>query len=259
MHRFHIPPERLASEVFLTGREWYHASKVLRLRRGDELTVLDGAGRALLCRIAEEAKEKFLLEVRSVKEFPRGPEIILFQALPKGKIIESIIQEATELGVARIVPLLTERVSSDPDDDRAAKKIEKWQAVAIEAMKQCGTAWLPQVEALVTPEKAIQNCAKRDLSFVASLESDSLPARQFFDSYQAPQGNAPQTVSVWIGPEGDFTPAEYKIIRLAGAQPITLGSLVLRVETAAICALSIINYELRCRAAKTSPNSSSIT
>jgi 16S rRNA (uracil1498-N3)-methyltransferase len=253
VHRFYVPPERLANEAALTGREWYHASKVLRLRRDDELIVLDGVGRELLCRIAGESKEKFLLEVRSTKQILRSHEVTLVQALPKGKIIESIIQKATELGVTRIVPLLSERVASDPDHERAAKKTEKWQAIAIEAMKQCGTAWLPMVEPLVTLEKAVKSGERHDLTFVASLEGYSLSARHFFDLYLAESNKTPQRISIWIGPEGDFTPAEYKEIRSTGAQPVTLGSLVLRVETAAVCALSIINYEMRCRTEKPGP------
>lgn len=249
MHRFYVPPQQLANQNALTGREWYHASKVLRLRRDDELTVLDGAGHELLCRISGEEKERFLLEIQSKRMVPRAHEITLFQALPKGKIIESIIQKATELGVTRIVPLLSERVASDPDHERAAKKVEKWQAVAIEAMKQCGTAWLPQIEPLVALERAVQKLEPQDLSFVASLENDSFLARHFFDSHHSRHGQNPRTISLWIGPEGDFTSEEYKKVRSTGIHPITLGSLILRVETAAVCAISIMNYEIQCRAA----------
>ena len=99
-------------------------------------------------------RDKIQLAVLETKTVPAPPcPITLLQAVPKGKIIESIIQKATELGVARIVPLLTERVVMDLDDKHAARKTEKWQQVAIEAIKQCGAAWLPRVEAPVTPKE----------------------------------------------------------------------------------------------------------
>src|SRR6185437_4024689 len=155
MHRFYLSPtEAKARPLTLAGREAHHALRVLRVRRGDEVTVLDGAGHEFRCTVDNFDRDKVQLAIAETKTIPALPcPITLLQAVPKGKIIESIIQKATELGVARIVPLLTERVVMDVDDKHAARKGEKWQQVAIEAIKQCGAAWLPRVEAPVTPKE----------------------------------------------------------------------------------------------------------
>jgi 16S rRNA (uracil1498-N3)-methyltransferase len=165
--------------------------------------------------------------------------------VPKGKIIESIIQKAVELGVRRIVPLLTKRVVTQLGGKDRANKRNKWQQVAIESIKQCGAAWLPKIEIPVTPAQFLTRKEKFDLSLVGSLQSDRRHPRECLGEFQAKHGRLPQSVGVWIGPEGDFTLDELKAIEAAGAQPISLGQLVLRVETAAIYCLSILNYELQ--------------
>jgi 16S rRNA (uracil1498-N3)-methyltransferase len=111
----------------------------------------------------------------------------------------------------------------------------------VEAIKQCGQRWLPQVEPPITLPAWLARGEKFDLTLVASLQNDSLHLRAHFP----PGARQPRTVCVWIGPEGDFAPEEMEAIKGAGARPITLGPLVLRSETAAVCALSILNYELQ--------------
>ena len=164
--------------------------------------------------------------------------------MPKGKLIESIIQKATELGASRIVPLLSERVVTHLRG-KQTRKTDKWQLVAIEAIKQCGSAWLPKVEPLVTPVQFLVRQEKFDLALIASLQSGARHPREYFRDFLAQQGRAPKSLCVWIGPEGDFTPAEVASIQAAGTLPITLGRLVLRTETAAIYCLSVLNYELQ--------------
>jgi 16S rRNA (uracil1498-N3)-methyltransferase len=172
-------------------------------------------------------------------------QITLLQAVPKGKIMEAIIQKATELGAFRIVPVLSERVVAQVDDEDAARKVAKWRLVAAEAIKQCGSAWLPHVELPLTPDQFLARKENFELALIASLESGSRQARECFREFHAKHGRMPQSVCVWIGPEGDFTPAETQAIKSAGVLPITLGQLVLRTETAAIYCLSVLNYELQ--------------
>jgi 16S rRNA (uracil1498-N3)-methyltransferase len=246
MHRFYLSPaEAKVKPLTLAGREAHHALHVLRLRRGHEVTLLDGAGREFLCTIDNFDRDKIQLAVRETKTIPAPPcPITLLQAVPKGKIIESIIQKATELGVARIVPLLTERVVMDLDEKHAARKGEKWQQVAVEGIKQCGAAWLPRVEAPMTPKEFLARAEKFDLPIIASLQPGAQHPREYFQIFQAQHGHKPQSACVWIGPEGDFTADEVAAIISAGALPITLGKLVLRVETAATYCLSVLNYEV---------------
>src|SRR5262245_9758931 len=131
MHRFFLPPEECNSDVLrLSDREAHHASDVLRVREGECVSVLDGAGREFLCEVQAVGRRKIQLGVLEKKTFPvRRSRITLLQALPKGKIIESIIQKATELGAFRIVPLIAERVVSHLDDGDGERKTEKWKQV----------------------------------------------------------------------------------------------------------------------------------
>ena len=246
MHRFYLPPASTRGDSLrLDGREAHHALHVLRLQRGDLVTVLDGVGNEFLCAVETSSRHAVTLSV-SLKNFtpPLPCSITLLQAVPRGKIIESIIQKAVELGARRIVPLLTERVVTQLDEEDAAVKREKWQQVAIEAIKQCGAAWLPKIETPVTPAQFLARKENFDLSLVGSLQKERRHPRECFQEFQAKHGRLPQNVGVWIGPEGDFTPEELDAIQATGALPISLGRLVLRVETAAIYCLSILNYEL---------------
>lgn len=247
MHRFFLPPEQCKSTtLFLTDREAHHAWHVLRLRPGERVIVLDGAGGELVCEVQDLERNKVQLLVAQRNSVPAPPSrITLLQALPKGKIIESIIQKATELGVCRVVPLLTQRVNTRLDENSAVQKIEKWRQVAIEAIKQCGSAWLPKIEPPLTPDEFLARQEKFDLPLIASLQSGSRQAREYFRDFQSTHGQKPESVCIWVGPEGDFAPAEVAAIQSAGALPITLGRLVLRSETAAVYCLCILNYELQ--------------
>jgi 16S rRNA (uracil1498-N3)-methyltransferase len=246
MHRFYLPPDLCRGEsLVLPEREARHAATVLRVRPGDEIVVLDGAGSTFHAR-AEEVSRKFLrASVLSRAQAPPLPCLItLAQAIPKGKLMEAIIQKATELGAARIVPLLSERVVSQFDEEDAAAKAARWQQVAVEAMKQCGTPWLPRVDLPVTPARFLALDEKSELALIGSLRGDARHPRQYFDAFREARGRPPSSACLWIGPEGDFTDAEIDAVRAAGALPITLGPLILRCETAATACLAILNYEL---------------
>jgi len=266
MHRFYLPPERCAGATLrLDGREAHHALHVLRLKHGELVAVLDGIGNEFMGTVENAVRNAVTLTV-SLKNFVPAPpsSVTLLVGVPKGKIIESIIQKAVELGVRRIVPILSERVVTQLDGEDAENKRDKWQTVAIEAIKQCGATWLPKVEAPVTIEqfhgcsgvsverRTIQQSSgflpkaatQFDLSLVGSLQKERRHPREVLREFEAQHGRLPQSVGVWIGPEGDFTPDELQAIQNSGAQPISLGRLVLRVETAAVYCLSILNYEL---------------
>ena len=246
MHRFYIPPEQCTGNTLrLDGREAHHALHVLRVKRGEPVVVLDGAGNEFFCEVTNASRDAVELRVTKKNSIPPLPcQITLLQALPRGKVIESIIQKAVELGAYRLVPLLTERVVTRLEGESAAHKQEKWQQVAIEAIKQCGATWLPQIEAPATIGKFLARKEKCELSLVGSLQNERRHPREIIRAFERANGHPPKSVAVWIGPEGDFTPDELKMIESSGALPVSLGRLTLRVETAAIYCLSILNYEL---------------
>ena len=248
MHRFFIPPEECHNNPLrLSPTESKHARSVLRLREGDRVVVLNGAGKELLCQAAEVRNDSTTLEIIQENSIPPLPfEITLYQAVAKGKAMDFIVQKATELGANRIVPVLSERSVPDWDSARTAAKVEKWRSICIESIKQCGSAWLPRLELPMTPKAALDDARQSDLSLIATLQPDAKHPREQIDAHAVEHGQAPGKLAIWVGPEGDYTPAEINTIR-TGAQPITLGPLVLRSETAAIYCLAVLNYELQAR------------
>jgi 16S rRNA (uracil1498-N3)-methyltransferase len=243
IHRFFLPDAAQRTPLVLTGREAHHALDVMRLRRGDTLTVLDGAGNLFTCDIATTSRERVTLTVKE-KTFtaPLPCAVTLLAAIPKGKI-EDIIEKATELGVARIVPLFTERTVVKIKPEEAAGKVEKWRRIASEAIKQCGSPWLPKIDPPIKLADYLARGEVFELSLLGALQADHRHPRDCFAASRAALGRAPQTAAVWVGPEGDFTPEEVAAIRAAGAAPITLGPLVLRADTAAVYALALVSCE----------------
>ena len=214
--------------------------RVLRLGPGDGVTLLDGAGVEARGSIIAADKRAVRVAVRErIVHPPLHCEVTLLQALPKGRLMDSIVEKATELGVSRIVPLLTEHTVSRPDEDHAASKLEKWQTTALEAVKQCGNPWLPRVEAPVSFVDFLRRNERFDLALVASLHPGARSMRAVFAEFQAREGRRPASVAVWVGPEGDFTPQEIAALVSSGVQPITLGRLVLRCDTAAVTTLAL--------------------
>jgi len=247
VHRFYAPnTPATASEITLDGDEAHHAGQVLRVRKGERVSVLNGKGDEFLCDVEDPNRKSVRLKVAEVQSSPTPiSAITLIQGIPKGKIIESIIQKATELGAARVVPLLSERVVTHLDNDSAEEKRDKWQRVAIEACKQCGQRWLPKIDAPIATKALLGRGERFEFALVGSLETDARHLKEYFGEYIAREKRVPKTVAIWIGPEGDLSPGELTGIKRSGAHPITFGPLVLRSETAATYALSIINHELQ--------------
>ena len=245
MHRFYLPPDECqGSALTLTGREAHHGLRVLRLRKGERVMVLNGVGRVFDCEVTSLNRDTIGLDVQETKDAPAPPcEITLIQAIPKGKLLDSIIQKATELGVSRVVPLLSERVITQIDGDNSDTKTAHWRTVAIEAIKQCGSPWLPRIEPAVSLAELLARKEAFDVVLIASLQPGSRHPRVWFDQFRQRERREPKSACVWVGPEGDFTEGEVAAVMAAGAAPITLGPLVLRCETAATYCLSVINYE----------------
>lgn len=247
VHRFYVEPNQSGNEIIeLSEREAHHALNVLRLKEQERVTVLNGEGGELSCTVGKITKKGVSLRVYQ-RNFvaPLPYQLTLVQAVPKGKAMELIVQKAAELGAKTVVPIISERTVAHVDEERSENKVEKWKWIAIDAIKQCGSAWLPNIAEPVKPQQYMAGTDKSDLNFIASLQRGARHPRTYFSEFQKERGRAPKSVVVWVGPEGDFTPAEVNSVVGAGALPITLGPLVLRSETAAIYCLSVINYELQ--------------
>lgn len=246
MRRFFAEPGRCqGSEIELDERESQHLAQVLRAREGEKITVLNGAGGVYECAVTKLSKKRVTVTIEARKQVAPLPyELILFQAIPKGKIMDWIVQKATELGAKKIVPIITERTVVEIEKGHAASKVEKWQAVAIESIKQCGSPYLPKIVEPVPFHKAL---ASRGGAFAiaASLQRG---AREISEV------EVKSPCQIWIGPEGDFTTNEVDQLVASGVQPITLGPLVLRCDTAAVCALALAGVRLRASEQSRGPN-----
>lgn len=245
MHRFHLPTD-LWESATLDPKESHHCLQVLRLAEGDRVTIFDGQGREAMATISSTAGGVVTLQTTATTTTPAPPcAITLGQAVPKGKNMDLIVQKAVELGAARIAPLLSDRtvVQLDPDDSR--KKQEKWHATALEACKQSGQNRIPDVSHPVAPRDFFQlPSSKNALLLIASLQPDARPIKTVLQEYKETHSSLPAHVTVLVGPEGDFTPAEIALAKSHGYQPITLGPIILRTETAAIYCLSVLAHEL---------------
>jgi 16S rRNA (uracil1498-N3)-methyltransferase len=244
MHRFYIPPEQWNLDALaLDEGETHHAVDVLRMNAGDKAVVFNGRGAEATVEIAAVTKKAVTLrKLLAGKSAPVGCQITLGQAAPKGKNMDLIVQKAVELGAAAICPILSERTVIQVEDRaELLKKQEKWQAVAIEAAKQCGQNWLPRVDLPRTPKEFFAQGAKYELMLIASLQPDAMHLKKLLAEIG---GKTPKSVLVLVGPEGDFTPAEIGLAKSHGCRPVTLGPIVLRTETAAIYCLSVLSYEL---------------
>lgn len=241
------PPEVEPAEIRLDREEAHHLVTTNRARVGDTVVVFDGRGNEWVSELASSDRGGAVLRVRFHQKInPLPYRITLAQALPKGKFMDSIVRMATEVGVTTIAPLQSERTVVRVEDDAAGHKLEKWENVTIEAAKQCGNAWLPAIKPVQTVEQFVSSGARdHDLRLIASLQPGARPLRQVWQRFREEKGRAPASAAWMIGPEGDFTTAEMALARNYGFEPVTLGPLVLRCETAAIFALSILSYELQ--------------
>ncbi len=231
--RLFVPGERLGgARLTLTGPEHRHIGLVLRARPGDGLTLFDGAGGevdAEVVRVDRTETELALGARRTVA----GPAVALtlLCAVPRGPRMDFLVQKTSELGVARILPVVTERSVARPDAE--AGKRARWEKIAREAARQCGRADLPAVD----PPVALAD----------ALADPGLPARRLalFEQERARSlrtaltGAEPEPTALLIGPEGGFAPAELVVARAAGFEAVGLGARILRVETAAIVAVAL--------------------
>jgi len=241
MHRFFLQPtEWNQNPPALDADESHHAVDVLRLGAGDRITVFDGVGTEATAQIVAVEGKRLQLRLVQTAKTPALPcAITLAQAVPKGKNMELIIQKAVELGAARIAPLLSDRTVVHLDAQEAEKKRAKWHEIAVEACKQCGQNRIPEILLPRSPKAFFESGEKADLMLIASLQPDAKRIKDTLAEYKSPK-----SVTVLVGPEGDFTPAELSLAKSHGSQPITLGPIILRTETAAIYCMSVLAHEL---------------
>lgn len=234
MSRFFLAATEWGSAT-LTGDEAKHFAQVLRGRAGDTITVFDGAGRRAEAEVLHVSKHEVSLKLgEPACPAPPRPVITLAQAVPKGKNMDLIVQKAVELGVARIQPLVTRNTVVQPGQG----KPDKWRRTALEACKQCGQDTMPEVTDAKPFDDWLANEKSPGLRIIASLAPGARPMREVLRDHPGTR-----EVILLVGPEGDFAPEETEAALAAGFLPITLGDIVLRVETASLFCVSALRYE----------------
>ena len=238
MTRFFVEPEEmLAENLTLTGENAQHA-KVLRLKAGEEVLVCDGAGQECLCRVVDFDAGEVALEVleRRAASTEAAVKVSVYMAFPKADKLEHVIQKATELGAYEIVAFPSSRCISRPDDKSLKKKLERWQKIAASAAEQSGRGMIPEVRVVSSYAAALEQAAKADKPLMFYENEHATTLRMALESSPF------QTVSLLTGPEGGLEEREVEQARAAGLQVCTLGSRILRCETAPLCALSAVMY-----------------
>lgn len=238
MVRFFVSAEEMLPDFFvLTGENAAHA-KVLRLKNGEKVLVCDGQGNECVCVISDVNPERISLVVdhRQKSDTEASVQVSIYMAFPKGDKLEHVIQKATELGAYEIVAFPSARCVSRPDEKSLKKKAERWQKIAASAAEQSGRGRIPQVVVLSSYREALQRAVKAELSilFYENERATTLHMTLSENTYN--------TVSLLTGPEGGLEPSEVEMAKDAGLRICTLGSRILRCETAPLCALSAVMY-----------------
>ncbi len=241
MNRFFIRKENIINKnAIITGEDVNHISNVLRKKENDRLTLCDGEGKDYLVTIESMDKKaistKIVYEENSVGEL--DIDIVVYQGIPKFTKMELIIQKCIELGASSIVPVICERTivrfNSAKDE---AKKVERWQKISEESAKQSGRGRIPVINKPMIFEKALIDAKPKDLVLIPYELEKGIGLKQVL------KREKPNSIGIFIGPEGGFDNNEIQLAINNKANIVSLGSRILRTETAALVVLGIILYE----------------
>lgn len=247
MNRFYVSKENVRKdEIIVQGKEAHHILDVLRLQENDKVIIFDGTGNEYIGFIDSRGKDnkgrnkKLIVKIVRTESPPKEaiPEIVLAQAIPKKGKMDYIVEKATELGVSIVVPVVTERTITRPNDDMHSKKmVERWQKIAIEASKQCQRLTIPVINKITDFGEVTNHISQYDLAILASLAGKTVSVKESLTDFKSGK------ILVFIGPEGDFTPEETRMADKDNCRFVSLGKRVLKSDTAALFMLSVLNYE----------------
>ena len=246
MSRFFVKPEDVQDKyIYLTDKnDLHHMKKVLRMSEGDEMDISDGSAWEYHVEIESLGDKEAVLLILDKQKFAREPELLvtLYQGIPKASKMEEIIQRCVELGVNSVVPVFMERTVV-VDKGNFGKKLDRWQKISDEAVKQCKRGIIPDVQDTVKFKEALPMLQNHDLILFPYENEDDRTIKDCLREVVA-SGNRPKTVAIIIGPEGGFADKEAAMLDEIGAHRVSLGKTILRTETAGPAALALTMYEL---------------
>lgn len=241
MPRFFVDKSAVSGAgITIGGEDAKHISLSLRARVGERITVCDGCGNDYECEIEEITRDNVFLKVLEQKHSEAEPtvKVTLYQALVKSDKFDFIVQKCVELGVAEIVPVVTDRCISKPDDSSLSKKIARWNKIALEAAKQSGRGTVPEVCGAVSFDEALGQMKADDLCFVCYESTPRIPISEIYEKASAER--EVKSISFLIGPEGGIADKEMLAAKDANVLLAGLGPRILRTETAPLCVLSAL-------------------
>ena len=238
MANFYITKEDIQENIaIIKGEEAQHISRVLRMKKGDSVTLCDGEGMFYDATLTDFSDKTVTAEISASYKAPTEPavQLTVFQGVPKNPKLETVIQKLTEIGAVRLVPMDTKRAVAKLDK---SAKVDRLRKIAQEAAKQSKRGIVPEVTDCVPFKKAVEMAAQADLALIPYEEETEVSLKN------ALRGKTPKTVSVMIGPEGGFDESEIMLAKETGIQSVTLGKRILRTETAPLTVASVVLYEL---------------
>jgi 16S rRNA (uracil1498-N3)-methyltransferase len=234
------PLEKGASYAAAADQARY-LKTVLRMKEGDPVLIFNGTGREYEAVIRRQTAEGVELEVTGSRLLPAvGIHVTLCQAVPKADKMDGIIRHATELGAARIIPFFAERSVPRWQPDQLSRKRERWRKIAVEASRQCGRSDITEIGEIVTFERMLRNVPESGLRLIPWEEETAQGIREVL---RDPAWSDIRDFTLAIGPEGGFSVEEIERARRTGFLSVSLGKRVLRVETASLAVLAILQYE----------------
>ena len=230
MPKFFIKKEDIAGDfVTITGSDATHISKVLRMESGEEIILCDGEGTDFAAAIASCTKDEVVCSIKEKRPCEAEPSLsfVLFQGLPKQGKMDYIIEKCTELGISTIVPVSCERSVAEIKNPQAEeKKLARWRKIAAESVKQCGRGVIPEVTGVMTVKEALAFSKQLDRTLAAYENERQLSLKEALPKEK------PQSIGVFIGPEGGFSEKEVAWFQERNIPTVTLGKRILRTETA---------------------------
>jgi 16S rRNA (uracil1498-N3)-methyltransferase len=241
--RLYLPrPLDTGAVCAATADQARYVKTVLRMREGDPLLTFDGMGWEYEAVIRRLMADEMALEITGRRKLPEAEiHVTLCQAVPKTAKMDGIIRHATELGAERIVPFLAERSVPRWRPEQLPPKRERWQKIAVEASRQCGRPDIPEIGEIVTFERMLRDVPESGLRLIPWEEETKTGIREVL---RDPSRSGLKEFILVIGPEGGFSAGEIELARQAGFLPVSLGKRVLRVETASLAVLAILQYEM---------------
>ena len=239
MNRCFLPPDRWKPGHSLQDREAHHLIHVLRIHPGDKVLCLDGEGRAAEAIVKTVRRSAVILDLGEPYLLPKPLiQITLAVAVPGQGKLDAIISAASQLGAERIIPMITQRCVVRLSEERFRRKQEHLHQVAVEALKQSGSGWLTAIDPFTLWDDVVSTFSEYTLVLVAAVEGPYELCRDLLAS-------RPRRILLLVGPEGDLAPEEIRHAVEAGAHRMSLGSTILRTDTACTAALAILNFFAR--------------